>query len=119
LQEELIYSNKTILAPMVRVGTLPIRLLCKRLGAEILYGEEIIDFSAIASKRVVNETLGTIDFIKADGKTLLYRTCKEDYPNVFQIGTSNAVNALKTAELVYNDVSGIDINMGCPKHFSV
>jgi hypothetical protein len=52
---------------------------------------------------IPSDVLGTIDFIKSDGKTLLYRTCKEDYPNVFQIGTSSAVNALKTAEKVYED----------------
>jgi tRNA-dihydrouridine synthase 2 len=38
---------------------------------------------------------------------------------VFQIGTASAVNALKVGELVSRDVVGIDLNMGCPKHFSV
>ena len=33
------YSNKLILAPMVRVGTLPMRLLALRYGADIVYGE--------------------------------------------------------------------------------
>jgi tRNA-dihydrouridine synthase len=30
----------------------------------------------------------------------------------------DAVTALKAAEVVCNDVAAIDINMGCPKHFS-
>ena len=31
-----------ILAPMVRIGTLPTRLLCLREGASLVYTEEII-----------------------------------------------------------------------------
>jgi tRNA-dihydrouridine synthase 2 len=54
MEEPLDYANKLILAPMVRVGTLPFRLVCKRFGAQILYGEEMVDHSVIASKRVVN-----------------------------------------------------------------
>lgn len=50
----------------------------------------------------------------------MFRTCdKEKGKVVLQIGTANAERALKTAKLVENDVAGIDINMGCPKEFSV
>ena len=34
-------------------------------------------------------------------------------------GTSDAARAVAVAELVKEDVSGIDVNMGCPKEFSV
>ena len=37
------YQGKVILAPMVRAGTLPLRLLALEHGADIVYGEEIID----------------------------------------------------------------------------
>lgn len=33
------YSNKVILAPMVRIGTLPSRLLALEYGADIVYSE--------------------------------------------------------------------------------
>lgn len=33
------YSNKVILAPMVRIGTLPTRLLALKYGADIVYSE--------------------------------------------------------------------------------
>ncbi|KAH7681613.1 tRNA-dihydrouridine synthase protein [Dioscorea alata] len=35
------------------------------------------------------------------------------------MGTSNAVRALTAAQLVSKDVAAIDINMGCPKSFSI
>ncbi|XP_009149716.1 uncharacterized protein LOC103873037 isoform X2 [Brassica rapa] len=35
------------------------------------------------------------------------------------MGTSDAVRALKAAEIVCNDVAAVDINMGCPKAFSI
>ena len=48
------YSNKFILAPMVRMGTLPFRLLSLRFGADIVYSEEIVDRRILRTKRVVN-----------------------------------------------------------------
>ena len=33
------YTDKVILAPMVRIGTLPMRLLALQYGADIVYGE--------------------------------------------------------------------------------
>ena len=35
----LCYQGKRILAPMVRVGTLPMRLLALKYGADIVYAE--------------------------------------------------------------------------------
>ncbi len=37
------FTNKLVLAPMVRIGTLPARLLALRYGADIVYTEELID----------------------------------------------------------------------------
>jgi tRNA-dihydrouridine synthase len=38
---------------------------------------------------------------------------------IVQLGTSDGQRALNAARLVENDVAGIDINMGCPKKFSI
>lgn len=38
---------------------------------------------------------------------------------IVQLGTSDGQRALKAARLVEKDVAGIDINMGCPKKFSI
>eukprot|EP00112_Aurelia_sp_Birch-Aquarium-sp1_P007180 Seg1782.14 transcript_id=Seg1782.14/GoldUCD/mRNA.D3Y31 product=tRNA-dihydrouridine protein_id=Seg1782.14/GoldUCD/D3Y31 len=115
----LCYANKTILAPMVRIGTLPFRLLCLDYGADIVYCEEIIDFKILQSKRIKNDVLGTIDYVSADG-TIVFRTCDAEKDKVvFQMGTCDAQRALKVAKILEDDVAGIDVNMGCPKEFSI
>lgn len=52
--ERLNYENKLILAPMVRIGTLPMRLLALEYGADIVYTEELIDWKLIRSVRQEN-----------------------------------------------------------------
>lgn len=54
MDQKLNYRNKTILAPMVRVGTLPMRLLALDYGADIVYTEELIDWKFLRSVRRVN-----------------------------------------------------------------
>lgn len=114
------YRNKHILAPMVRVGTLPLRLLAAQYGADITYGEEIIDHKMLKCVRTNNETLGTTDFVEKGTDSVVFRTCDEERGRVvFQMGTSNAARALEAAQMVCDDVAAIDINMGCPKSFSL
>lgn len=76
-RKESFYANKAILAPMVRVGTLPMRLLALRYGADLVYSEEIIDFKLIKSRRSVNNELGTVDYIDESG-FVVFRTCEEE-----------------------------------------
>ena len=42
------YENKEILAPMVRIGTLPTRLLSLRYGADIAYTEVSVTINIYA-----------------------------------------------------------------------
>ncbi|KAM3756843.1 hypothetical protein ACB098_02G143500 [Castanea mollissima] len=114
------YDNKLVLAPMVRVGTLPLRLLAADYGADITYGEEIIDHKFVKCERRVNEHIGSTDFIEKGTDNVVFRTCNEERNRVvFQIGTSDAVRALTAAQLVCKDVAAVDINMGCPRSFSI
>ncbi|KAK4878980.1 hypothetical protein RN001_007126 [Aquatica leii] len=116
----LTYSDKIILAPMVRVGTLPMRLLALDYGADIVYSEELIDWKFLRTMRRVNDVLGTVDFIDRSDGSVVFRTCaKEKDKVVVQLGTCDPDRALKVAKLIENDVAGIDINMGCPKEFSL
>ncbi|XP_057328239.1 tRNA-dihydrouridine(20) synthase [NAD(P)+]-like [Microplitis mediator] len=117
---KLTFDNKIILAPMVRAGTLPLRLLALDYGADIVYTEELIDFKLLRSTRQINDVLGTIDYIDQTDGTIVFRTClREKSHVVLQLGTSDPERALKVAQILENDVSGIDINMGCPKKFSL
>ncbi|KAL2622596.1 hypothetical protein R1flu_002801 [Riccia fluitans] len=117
---ELDYRGKHVLAPMVRVGTVPLRMLAAEYGADITYGEELIDHKVVKCFRQENEELQTVDFIERDTKEVVFRTSSEEkHRVVFQIGTADPVRALKAAQLVQNDVAAIDINMGCPKSFSL
>lgn len=114
------YKGKLILAPMVKVGSLPMRLLALQYGADIVYSEEIIDFKLLNSIRIENKLLGTIDFIDKTDNTLVFRTCaKEKGHLVLQIGTSDGDRAAKVGKMMEQDIDGIDINMGCPKPFSL
>ncbi len=74
----------------------------------------------VNTTRVVNVEHNTIDYVdKKNPKTIVFRTCdKEKGKLVFQIGAPEAGIALKAALAVVSDVPAIDINMGCPKHFS-
>jgi len=54
MRKGLDYDNKLILAPMVRIGTLPMRLLALDYGADIVYTEELIDKKLLRSIRREN-----------------------------------------------------------------
>uniref|UniRef100_A0A8C2BVZ5 Dihydrouridine synthase 2 n=1 Tax=Cyprinus carpio TaxID=7962 RepID=A0A8C2BVZ5_CYPCA len=114
----LLFAHKTVLAPMVRVGTLPMRLLALDYGADIVYCEELIDIKMAQCERVVNDVLGTVDFVAPDER-VMFRTCSEEKGRVvFQMGTADPERALVVAKLVENDVAAVDVNMGCPKEYS-
>lgn len=76
-------------------------------------------FKFITTNLNPSEELQTVDYVMKDG-TVVYRTCEaEKHRNVLQIGTADATLALKAAQNLIEDVTAIDINMGCPKHFSL
>ncbi|CAG0878843.1 unnamed protein product, partial [Darwinula stevensoni] len=119
--KKLEYGGKVILAPMVRIGTLPMRLLALQYGADIVYSEELIDWKLLRSRRVENQILGTVDYVDETDGTVIFRTHPklERHQVVLQVGTSDPQRALQVAKKMEGDVDGIDINMGCPKEFSL
>lgn len=49
----------------------------------------------------------------------MFRTCPSEKDRlVFQMGTSSPTRAVALAKMVQDDVSAIDVNMGCPKPYS-
>lgn len=120
------------LAPMVRASTTPLRILALEYGADFVYTEELIDRSISDSTRIENAEMGTVDYIKATmsaksqkrlvgAPPLLLRIdpAIERGRLICQIGTGEPELALQAALHVHRDVDAIDVNMGCPKKFSV
>ena len=123
-----LYKKKMILAPMVRACTLPLRVSAIKHGADTVYTEEIVDHKLLRVKREVNKELGTIDYVHdVNGKkNSMRKHCvlrihpeTEKGRLILQIGTSDAVRALKATQIAIKDIDAVDLNMCCPKHFSV
>ena len=125
------YRNKVVLAPMVRSGELPSRLLALEYGADLVWGPETVDRSMIGTTRKINPISGTVDFTRLSSnatrtplseqkESVIYRLhpIRERGRLIFQIGTSSPSFAVDAAKLVASDVAGIDVNAGCPKPFS-
>ena len=125
------YRGKIVLAPMVRSGELPSRLLALHYGADLVWGPETVDKSMIGTVKRFNPITSTIDFTRlpSNGSRLYHPVQKESliyrlHPTrergrlIFQIGTSSPTHAVEAAKLVAPDVAGIDVNAGCPKSFS-
>ncbi|KAJ9096642.1 hypothetical protein QFC20_006358 [Naganishia adeliensis] len=117
---EIEYENKLVLAPMVRTGSLPMRLLSLHYGAGLVWGPEIVDKAIIGAERIVDPVTGVISYTKkgGDGKPIF--TCHpiEKPFLIYQIGTSDPELAVAAAKTVEQDVAGFDLNCGCPKPFS-
>lgn len=122
------YRDKIVLAPMVRSGELPCRLLALHYGADLVWGPETVDRSMIGTTRKVNPRTGCIEWTRFSSnggrappkESVLYRVdpVREAGKLVFQVGTASPMTAVEAAKLVAGDVSGIDVNAGCPKPFS-
>lgn len=123
------YRGKVVLAPMVRSGELPSRLLALHYGAGLVWGPETIDKAMIGTSRRVNPRNGTIEFtrmpsnsIKKENaqESIIYRIdpVREKGKLIFQMGTASPELAVQAGKLVAADVNGIDVNSGCPKPFS-
>ncbi|KAF2141713.1 uncharacterized protein K452DRAFT_228219 [Aplosporella prunicola CBS 121167] len=127
------YRNKIVLAPMVRSGELPSRLLALKYGADLVWGPETIDKALIGTTRRENPATKTIEFTRFSNnglknptpnpdqrESVIYRLDPEREKGrlIFQIGTADPELAVKAATLIAGDVAGIDVNSGCPKPFS-
>ncbi|OCK81239.1 FMN-linked oxidoreductase [Lepidopterella palustris CBS 459.81] len=127
------YRGKVVLAPMVRSGELPSRLLALKYGADLVWGPETIDRAIIGTTRRLNPLTNTIEYSRlpssklanpgldpANRESVIYRIhpALEHGRLIYQLGTSSPTLAVEAAKLVASDVAGIDVNAGCPKSFS-
>ncbi|KIX02893.1 uncharacterized protein Z518_08836 [Rhinocladiella mackenziei CBS 650.93] len=124
------YRGKVVLAPMVRSGELPSRLLALKYGADLVWGPETVDRSMIGTTEHTNPRTGCIEWTRRSNnnsdpdiparESVIYRIDpnRESTKLIYQIGTSSPDLAVQAASLVAPYVSGIDVNAGCPKPFS-
>ncbi|KAI4139328.1 MAG: hypothetical protein L6R39_006346 [Caloplaca ligustica] len=125
------YRGKVVLAPMVRSGELPSRLLALRYGADLVWGPETVDKSMIGTTKRINPITSTVDYTRTPSnsgrnpalpvkESVIYRLhpAREHGRLIFQIGTSSPTTAVAAAKLVAPHVAGVDVNAGCPKPFS-
>jgi tRNA-dihydrouridine synthase 2 len=112
------YRNKVVLAPMVRVGELPTRLLALKYGADLVWGPETIDRAIIGTQRLINDKSGCIEYSKP-GRVIYRIHPSEQGRLVYQLGSADPKLAVEAAKTVAGDVAGVDLNCGCPKHFSI
>ncbi|EST05209.1 Pyridoxamine 5'-phosphate oxidase, Alr4036 family, FMN-binding domain protein [Kalmanozyma brasiliensis GHG001] len=113
------YRNGIFLAPMVRIGTLPTRLLSLEYGADLVWGPEIVDRAIIGSERKVNPATGVVEFLKDHKQIFSCHPMERPYL-VYQLGSADpelAYQAIKTITQA-DDVAAVDLNCGCPKPFS-
>src|SRR5512143_3898884 len=93
-------NNPLLLAPMAVITVLPCRLLCKEMGAGLVFSEMV---SVEALIREHRRTHGML------------RTDPAERPVVFQIFGSKPESMAEAAHIVsQGDLDFIDINMGCP-----
>lgn len=74
-------------------------------------------FQRSANQKEFTAVTGVVSF---NGKSrAMFTTHPVEKPYlIFQIGSSDPELAVQAARIVMNDVSGIDLNCGCPKPFS-
>ena len=112
-------KDRLILAPMVRINTLPFRLLVFDHGCDITYTEEIIAKKLMNSQKEFNQELQCYEYYTKKERTLVLRTVDSEKNHlILQLGASSPDDAVKAAKVAEEDIIGIDLNMGCPKHFS-
>lgn len=127
------YRGTVVLAPMVRSGELPSRLLALKYGADLVWGPETIDRAIIGTTRRMNPHTQTLEWSRLptsklknpaldpeNRESVLYRIHPELEKGklIYQMGTANPDLAVQAAKMVAADVAGIDVNSGCPKPFS-
>lgn len=113
------FRHGLFLAPMVRIGALPTRLLSLRFGADLVWSPEIVDRAIIGCDRTVNQSTGMIAYSR-EGKHIFTTHPVERDRLIFQLGSSSPEWAYKAIKFVtaHDEVAGVDLNCGCPKPFS-
>lgn len=97
---DILNKNPLVLAPMAGITDFPFRMICKEMGAGLVFSEMV---SVEALIREHKRTRGML------------HTAAAERPVVFQIFGSKPASMAEAAHIVsQGEVDFIDINMGCP-----
>ena len=113
---------------------MPTRLFALKHGATLVWAPEIVDKAILHSTREVDRELslnmtyntskpiieaitGVISYNGVSRAIFTTHPVEKPYL-IYQIGSSDPELAVQAAKMVMQDVSGIDLNCGCPKPFS-
>ncbi|KAI0370061.1 FMN-linked oxidoreductase, partial [Pilatotrama ljubarskyi] len=92
----------------------PTRLYALKHGAKLVWGPERVDRAILHTTRVVGSVTGVVSY---HGKSKpIFTTHPIEKPFlIYQIGSADPDLAVQAAKMVMQDVSGFDLNCGCPK----
>jgi tRNA-dihydrouridine synthase B len=97
---DILKHNPLVLAPMAGVTDFPYRMICRELGAGLVFSE------MVSSEALIREHERTHSLLCTD---------PAERPVAFQIFGSKPASMAKAAHIVsQGEVDFIDINMGCP-----
>lgn len=97
---DLLKTNPLVLAPMAGITDLPFRIICRELGAGIVYSE------MVSAEALIRDQARTLAMLATEPR---------ERPVAFQLfGSRPASLALAARILSDREIDIIDINMGCP-----
>jgi tRNA-dihydrouridine synthase B len=97
---ETLKTNPLVLAPMAGITDLPFRVICREMGAGIVYSE------MVSAEALIRDQQRTLSLLETDSR---------ERPVAFQLfGCRPATLARAAAILSERPIDIIDINMGCP-----
>jgi tRNA-dihydrouridine synthase B len=100
LIREVLLQNPLVLAPMAGITDFPFRVICKELGAGLVFSE------MVSAEALIRESRRTFGMLHTD---------PAERPVGFQIFGSKPASMAEAACIVsQGEVDFIDINMGCP-----
>ncbi|KAF8641008.1 hypothetical protein AX17_000653 [Amanita inopinata Kibby_2008] len=111
------FKDGVFLAPMVRSGALPTRLFALKHGATLVWSPETVDKAILHATREVDPVTGVVSYNGVSRAIFTTHPIERPYL-IYQIGSADPELAVQAAKTVMQDVSGFDLNCGCPKPFS-
>ncbi|SBS87702.1 tRNA-dihydrouridine synthase, putative [Plasmodium ovale] len=100
---EKVGKPKHVLAPMVDLSELPFRLLCRKYNCHLTF----------------TPMLHSRNFVEHEKyRKGYFKTCDIDKPVIAQFCGNNSNIILNAIDIVKNEVTAVDLNLGCPQQIA-